>query len=162
MEKANHNLAELIKFHAHGNGLAPQLLAALIHQESGGNQWAIRYEPAFLDRYLNGKGKEELQGVWPKGVTFRTELTLRATSFGYCQILGQVARERGYSATFLSGLFVPTVNIEYGARILASHIHAHNDVQKGLQRYNGGGDPNYWKKVLDHIETRACNYLLEA
>lgn len=141
-------------------GVSPMLIAALIHQESGGNQWAIRYEPAFFKRYVEGKTKATLQGYVPKRCSLETERTNRAQSWGYCQLMGQVARERGFKGEFLSELLDPTTNIRMGAEFLQALLHKYESTEAALLRYNGGGDPDYGKKVLSHIDSGACQYLL--
>jgi hypothetical protein len=37
---------------AAAHGLEPALVCAVIEQESAWNPWAVRYEPAFLSRYV--------------------------------------------------------------------------------------------------------------
>jgi soluble lytic murein transglycosylase-like protein len=87
------------------------------------------------------------------GVTISetTERRWRATSFGLMQVMGQVARERGFTGEWLTELTNPEVGIEYGCRELKRRLDlAHGDVHSGLLGYNGGGDPAYPSKVLKH------------
>lgn len=95
-------------------GLASELVAAFVQTESGGNAWASRFEPAFLDKYIGSK-------VATFGaVSLETERMSRATSYGLMQVMGQVARERGFTGSFLTQLCDPETGLSYGCMHLAS------------------------------------------
>jgi hypothetical protein len=132
--------------------LNPKLITAIIAQESSNNCWAIRYEPLFQSKYLKGKSKEKLGGFFPPNVENSQELFLRACSFGLMQIMGQVARERGFEGTWLTELLDPEVNLYYGClhfdRLLRK---TDGNVTDALLAWNGGGDPNYPAKVEKHL-----------
>ena len=85
-------------------GISANLLAAVVHQESGGNPFAVRYEPAFLKKYLEDKTKKTIGGYVPTKCSWETEVYLRSVSYGAMQIMGQVARERGFKGEFLTQL----------------------------------------------------------
>lgn len=153
-------LAQFILQAAFQTGTSQELLAAVIHQESGGNPFAVRYEPAFLKKYLETKTRKTIGGYVPSKCSFETEVHLRATSFGLMQLMGQVARERGFQGEFLTELLEPIANLKFGSEFLQTLLHKHETTEKALLRWNGGGDPNYAKKVLDHIESGAYHYLL--
>jgi soluble lytic murein transglycosylase-like protein len=89
------------------------LIRSIIITESNGDPWAIRYEPAFKSAYLDGK-------TWKVfgAVSHETEVMSRATSWGLMQVMGQVARERGFDRPFLSALCNPGIGIDYGCRQL--------------------------------------------
>ncbi len=95
-------------------GLEPLLVAAIVQTESSGNTWATRYEPDFLKRYVEAAPQRF------GGVSVQTERMCRATSFGPMQIMGQVARERGFTGIFLTELCDPETGLEYGCRHLAA------------------------------------------
>lgn len=154
------SLAPIIIANAKLTGISPMLIAAVIHQESWGNIYAVRYEPAFERKYLSKKTKSTLEGYVPKVCTLNTEIKLRATSFGCVQLMGQVARERGFKGEFLTELFDPQLNIKLGTEFLQALLLKHESTEKALLRWNGGGDPEYGKKVLRHIDTGDCQYLL--
>lgn len=118
------------------------LFQALIHHESGNwNEQAQRYEPAFYKRYIE-----------PLNITDTNEARLRATSIGLTQIMGQVAREQGYTGS-LASLFEPKANCEQGAAKLARCLQkALGDVREALLHYNGGANRDYPDLVLAHIE----------
>ena len=129
------------------HGLDPALVCAVCHHESANWQpWAGRYEPAFYDKYI-----APLAVAGGPTCSEATERRWRATSFGLMQIMGQVARERGFKGEWLSELCDAAVGIEYGCRELARRLkNTGGDVRKGLLGYNGGGNPKYPDLVLDH------------
>lgn len=141
-------------------GISPQLLCAVIHQESGGNSFAVRYEPAFLKKYLETKTRKNIGGYVPSRCSWETEVHCRSTSYGLTQIMGQVARERGFEGEFLTELLDPVTNLKWGSEFLQMLLHKYETTEKALLRWNGGGDPDYAKKVLGHIESGAYHYLL--
>lgn len=153
-------LAPFIQHASSQTGISVELLAAVIHQESGGNPFAVRYEPAFLKRYLEDKTKKTIGGYVPARCSWQTEVQMRSTSFGLMQLMGQVARERGFQGEFLTELCDPAVNLKWGSELLQTLLHKHDTTEKALLRWNGGGDPNYGKKVLGHIDSGAYHYLL--
>jgi len=129
----------LAKQKAAEHGLDPALLCSLAHHESGNWQpWAIRYEPAFFDRYL-----APLKGISD------TEKRARAFSYGLTQIMGQTARELGFAGDYLAELCDPTTNLEFGCRKLARCMdRVNNDKRAALLAYNGGANPTYPDLVL--------------
>lgn len=150
----------LIPIIADRYSLPATLVEAVIQVESGGNPWAIRYEPAFFKRYIQGKN----HGV-PKGISRDTEEMARATSWGLMQVMGQVARENGFADTFLSSLCDPALGIESGCQHLAKMARALPAPEYGwaavCAAYNGGRgavrggedfiNPAYPAKVLNAL-----------
>jgi soluble lytic murein transglycosylase-like protein len=128
--------------HASQYSLDPVLVCALVEQESAWNPWAIRYEPAFFDHYI--------RPLMSKGtVQSSTEATARAMSWGLMQVLGQVAREHGFTAQFLSELCDTDIGLDLGCRVLKLKLDAAGgSLHNGLQLYNGGSAPNYAAEVL--------------
>lgn len=127
---------------AEAHGLDPALVCAICHHESGNwKPWAARYEPHFYGKYV-----VQIQGISD------TEKTLRATSFGLMQIMGQVAREFGFQGDYLTELLDPTTNLEFGCRKLAKCMdRARGDVRQALLQYNGGADKGYPDRVLQYL-----------
>lgn len=88
-------------------GLPISIVAAIVCQESSG--WTNRkprYEPGFFRRYIlkiPGIGTEERKG--------------RATSWGPMQVMGQTAREMGYTAPF-QNMLVLEIGLYWGCRYL--------------------------------------------
>lgn len=132
-------LQQLAIAQAHNYGLDPALVCAVCEHESGGwNPWAIRWEPAFYTRYVASmKNLSE------------TEKMARAFSYGLMQVMGQVAREQGYTAKYLTQLCDPMDNLTHGCvKLKKCMTRAEGDVRIALLTYNGGGNPNYPALVL--------------
>jgi len=127
------------------HSLDPALVCAVATLESSWNPWAVRYEPAFLTKYI--------QPLLNNGtVKTMTEATMRSSSFGLMQILGQVARENGFTGQFLTELCDPDVGMDFGCRKLAKCVQNHPNDQRGaLLAYNGGGNPQYADLVLQYL-----------
>lgn len=140
---------ELISEHGALNEIEPALLAGLICQESAGNPYASRHEPRF--RWLP-KDVGIIKSRKPVGMSFDTEFQGLKTSWGLCQMMGEVWREMGFRGWWLA-TGQPDLSIKYGARFLAAKIATHGgDVRHGLLAYNGGGVPEYPEKVMEWSE----------
>jgi soluble lytic murein transglycosylase-like protein len=125
---------------ARKHSLDPALVCAVIEQESAWNPWAMRYEPAFA-KYI--------ASLFTNNKVSASEAYARGFSWGLMQVMGQVARENGFSDRFLSGLCDPSVGIEFGCRVLRKKIDlAKGDTLEGLLAWNGRGNPNYGQEVL--------------
>jgi soluble lytic murein transglycosylase-like protein len=139
-------LIALARSTASRHQLYPELVCSIIEQESAWDPWAIRYEPAFYDRYilpLRSRGE----------ITHETEARARATSWGLMQVMGQVARETGFAKTFLSELCDPAAGIETGCAVFDRKLAAaEGNVAKALLLWNGGGNPDYADEVLARAE----------
>ena len=86
---------DLIHLMADRHGLDRNFLCALVMKESGGNARAVRYEPHFKYFYFAREYAEKL------GVTCETETQLQKFSYGLGQVMGAVARERGYKGELI-------------------------------------------------------------
>ena len=135
---AENPLIAVAKQEAVACNLDPALFCAVIEQESSWNPWAMRYEPGFFAKYIDGK------------ITAgETEKRARATSWGLCQVMGQVAREYFFTEKFLSQLCDPQSGLRVGAQVLAGKLRkAGGDIEKGLLLWNGGANKNYPSEVL--------------
>jgi soluble lytic murein transglycosylase-like protein len=119
----------------------PALACAVVSHESSWDTWAVRYEPAFFERYVLS-----MKGLNP------TEMQLRAMSFGLFQIMGQTAREQGFDGRYLTELCDP-VNVNQGCRKLKRCLESEaGDVRNALLKFNGGGDAHYPEAVLGHYQ----------
>lgn len=127
-------------------GLDPALICSICaHESDGWQQYAVRYEPAFYARYI-----EPMHGLTP------TEATMRATSFGLTQIMGQVAREQGFDGKYLTELFDPLTNLQQGCQKFRRCLEREGgNVPAALLRYNGSGNANYSQLVLNHYKDYA-------
>lgn len=140
MDTAPTELVTLAKQIASLHGLDPALVCAIVEQESGWNCWALRYEPAFYQRYITAL----------RGLT-ATEGYSRAFSWGLCQLMGEAARENGYTGA-LPQLCNPQTGLEAGCVHFAKKLKAAGgDVPRALQLWNGGGNPLYSAQVLARV-----------
>lgn len=139
-------LNKLIVMTAGQFGLPPEILRAMVVQESGGNPWAIRYEPGFFRRYLDGKPMNFV----PKGCSADTERNGRAISWGLLQIMGETARAQGFRGGFPE-LCDPDVGL-YWAALYLSRLRDRYFDRGGwdgvVRAYNGG--PGNWDNPLNH------------
>lgn len=142
--------------------LNPEVIAAIIYVESGGDAAAFRYEPKFYDKYIKNKKWEELAGYKPKHCNQRTEGHARAISWGLMQVLGQTARELDYRAEFLTELCTePEDSVYCGCAYFDKCLKKESDNEyKALLRYNGGGNPSYPLKVQAVKNDGSALYLL--
>jgi soluble lytic murein transglycosylase-like protein len=125
---------------AQKHNLPPDVVMGLIEKESSWCAWAIRFEPRFEQIYI-----ERLS------LASMTEKTARSISWGPMQVMGQVARERGFTGEFLSELCDPPTGIEFGCRHLAGKLSTHlGDMMAALLSYNGGADHDYGRVVLQN------------
>jgi soluble lytic murein transglycosylase-like protein len=138
------DLIALARLAAASHALDPALVCAVCEQESAWDPWAIRYEPGFMSQYVDPL-------LTAKKIS-ATEAYARSFSWGLMQIMGETARERGYTEDSLATLCDPVTGLEYGCRQLSNRLApAKGDVAKGLQFWNGGGNPNYASEVLARL-----------
>ena len=130
----------LVTKYAVKNGLDPAIVAAVCEQESGWNPYAVRFEPAFYQRY-----------ILPLNLANPTEAEGRAFSYGLLQIMGQTARELGFSGQFLTQLCDPDTGVAWGCLKLKKCFAEYPDPETALLKYNGGGNAEYGKQVLARV-----------
>src|SRR5437016_1759983 len=82
---------------ARAHSLWPELVCAVIEQESSWDPWALRYEPAFYARYVEPQ-------LYRGMIRQETEARARAFSWGLMQVMGQVAREHGFARSAMAAL----------------------------------------------------------
>jgi soluble lytic murein transglycosylase-like protein len=121
------------------HALDPTLVCAVVEQESGWDPYSMRYESSFCARY-----------VAPLGLS-PTEEIARSISWGLMQVMGQVAREHGFTGKFLSALCAPESGLEIGCVILVTKMSAAGDVARALELWNGGANPDYASEVLGRV-----------
>jgi soluble lytic murein transglycosylase-like protein len=117
------------------HGLPYELVCAVIEQESNWDEWAIRYEPQF-----------QLHYVAPLHLEITEEIA-RSFSWGLMQVMGQVAREHGFTG-HLSSLCEPLNGLEMGCLHLKGKIDRAGTIREGLQAWNGGANLQYADQVL--------------
>ena len=134
-------LVALVHRAASAQSLAPALVCAVVEQESGWNPWAMRYEPAFFTKYV--------APLYTNNKISATEAWARGFSWGLMQVMGQVARESGFDASFLSALCDPEQGLAVGCKVLRKKLDAaRGDIAEALQAWNGGANPTYAAQVL--------------
>ena len=119
------------------------LVCAIVEQESEWDRWSMRYEPAFRARY-----------VAPMNLPPTAEVA-RSISWGLMQLMGETARELGYTGQ-LAQLCDPPTGLYWGCRAFAAKLKAAGDDEtKALELWNGGANPQYAAQVL----ARQRNYV---
>ena len=130
------SLIALAKQIAGQYSLDPALVCAVIEQESSWNTWAIRFEPAFYEHYI------QPMNLPP------TEAYARSFSWGLMQVMGQTAREMLFRGD-LASLCDPQTGIDIGCKVLASKLRMGGEnLALGLEHYNGGANPGYAAAVM--------------
>ena len=101
------------------HGLDPDLVAAVIQTESGGNTFAVRYEPDY--RYVF-----QVDHFAKKAnCSYASMLFMQKTSWGLMQVMGGVALEYGLAELenrfhrTPAALIDPEIGLEFGCRVLA-------------------------------------------
>ena len=141
-------LLTLARHAAESRALDPGLVCAVIEQESAWNPWAMRYEPAFFSKYV--------APLYTNNKITATEAYARGFSWGLMQVMGQVARESGFDAQFLSALCDPEQALAVGCRVLRKKFDAASgDTTLALLAWNGGANALYPAQVL----ARRSHYL---
>jgi soluble lytic murein transglycosylase-like protein len=131
------DILALARASAARHALDPALVCAVVEQESAWDAHAIRYEPGFRTRY-----------VAPLGLP-PTEEVARSISWGLMQVMGQVAREHGFSGKFLSALCDPAAGLDIGCAVLATKLSAAGgNLARSLELWNGGANADYAPQVL--------------
>jgi soluble lytic murein transglycosylase-like protein len=134
------NLIALVRSIAPQHALDAALVCAIVEQESSWDAYAMRYEPAFRAHY-----------VAPLGLP-PTEEVARSISWGLMQVMGQSARERGFTGKFLSALCEPSAGLAIGCAVLTEKVlQASGDITRALALWNGGGNSSYASQVLARI-----------
>ena len=134
------DILALARASAARHALDPALVCAVVEQESAWDAHAIRYEPGFRTRY-----------VAPLGLP-PTEEVARSISWGLMQVLGQGAREHGFSGKFLSALCDPAAGLDIGCAVLATKLSAAGgNLARSLELWNGGANADYAPQVLARI-----------
>lgn len=155
--------ARFVTKYCRKRNLDPQLFAALIYHESdGGNIYAWKYEPGWYRRLMDIPRAKMIGYVPDPPPGLNDEKLQRSCSYGLCQILGQTAREFGFSGEYLMELCDPRINIDLGTRIFEYKYKVAKRKLKdssilevtdqALLYYNGGGNKDYPRLVRRHLK----------
>ena len=131
----------------------PNLVEALVLQESSGNRFAFRPEltypylwdvalhKPFRKLYVGEAGQKAAPGDFPSLTRGgrQQEWVGQQTSWGLGQIMGAVAREHEFVGLYLSELVEVELNLSLVVKILSSNLkRAHGDEPTALAAYNAG------------------------
>lgn len=105
------------------------LVGGIINAESSWDSERIKHEPGY--RWL-----VKQKPVYPCDQA--TEQMQQMTSWGLGQIMGAVARERGYVQAYCTGLLIPAINVEYVCRHLAWILKRMPRLEDAASAYNDG------------------------
>lgn len=122
---------KIIKKYSEQYGIPSGLIKAIIEVESSGNTFAMRYEDHY--RWLV---EPFSQFHWHA----ETEKQAQKTSWGLMQIMGAVARERGFKGRFLSELSKPELGIEFGCKHLKWNYDRYGDWNDAISAFNQGSN----------------------
>ena len=148
-------------------GLEPDLVLAVIWQESGGIQGAWNPEQRYrwfwnvktIAPFRKVTDAENASEYPPKDFPCLAgdpdqEWWAQQASWGLMQPMGAVARECGFKGDYIGDLLIyPELNLQFSCIHLSRKLkQAGGDVRGALLRYNGGGDQLYDDKVLAKME----------
>ncbi|WP_428562314.1 MAG: transglycosylase SLT domain-containing protein [Solidesulfovibrio sp. DCME] len=149
------NIDILIQEAARNARLPIDIVRPVVIQESTGNPFATRFEPAFYERYLKGKPVTFV----PNGCSRETERIGRAMSWGLMQIMGETARFKGFRGWF-GELLLPETGLFWGCRYLAGlrdKYFAQGGWPGVLRAYNGG--PGNWDNPGNHYPDAVLSHI---
>lgn len=141
-------IATAAKLHS----LDPDIVEAMVLVESDGRAWAWNPEPTYRYLWNVRTGQpfrkltaSEASSKWPPpdfptaGGDRDQEWWGQQASWGLLQVMGAVARERGFSGLYLPELCDPVTNLTIGCRHYAAFLRwAGGDVWRAVGAYNGG------------------------
>jgi len=134
-------LVVLAKRNAISFALDPALVCAVVEQESAWNTFSMRFEPAFFAKYV--------ASLYTNNKVTASEAYARGFSWGLMQVMGQVARESGYDAPFLSAICDPQQGLALGCKVLRRKFDVSGgDTTRALLAWNGGANAAYPAQVL--------------
>lgn len=113
------------------NEIDPVLLGAIVLKESSGNPFACRFEPSWK------LYKDPIHYAKINNISIETEKFNQAQSFGLCQVMGCVMRERGFEGPW-GMAFDVIINLDIGAKHLKSFLVKHNNELDAIAAYNAG------------------------
>ena len=123
---------EIIREVADVYDVDPYLLGAIVFTESGGHQYAVRYESHWSYFHETAVHAKRI------GITEESERVLQQMSFGYFQIMGSVLRELGFKGSLVSACDQRT-NIVYGTIKLCELLEKYAEsIPDALSAYNQG------------------------
>ena len=146
-------MQEIIEKFAKKYDIPKELLEAIIEVESNEDTWAIRYEDHY--RWLFRPNYYASQNI----ISLDTEKEAQKTSWGLMQIMGAVARERGFKGRYLSELCKPELGIKYGSKHLKLYYDKYENWKDAVASYNAGS-PRH-KDNGEYVNQRYVNKVFE-
>lgn len=149
----------------------PNLIIAIVWQESAGVPWAYRPEPRYrwlwdvkADKPFRKVSDQEIESEnAPEDFCCLTgsrnqEWWAQQASWGLMQIMGACAREQNFKGPYLTELCDPYVNLEFGIKHLWQYAFQHGGRSQtdALLRWNGG-NPDYPGQVLEKMKAVAAS-----
>ena len=122
----------LIQQVAETEGVDYHLLLAICTVESSLNPLAVRYEPGWKYFYYQREFAEKNQ------ISVATESALQACSYGLCQVMGSVMRERGFEGPLAQCFIDPALPLKHGARHLKGFLGRYGTESDAISAYNQG------------------------
>lgn len=127
------NYIQVVEKEALMAGVDPDLAVAIAAVESSWDPWATRFESGWKYFY---KVPEFAQANL---ITVQTEATLQALSWGLMQIMGSVARERGFSGE-LPRLCLAELGAKYGCLQIKWLMGRYSEEDDVIAAYNQGNN----------------------
>lgn len=148
------------------HGVDPDVVEAMVLQESTGRPWAWNPEPKyrwFWDvqqrRPFRTLTPAEIASKWPPhdfpALTAERDQEWwgQQASWGLLQVMGAVARERGFNGLYLTELSEPSVGLFVGCKHFAGLVRlAEGDIWKAVGMYNAG--PGGWDSAPARVHVR--------
>lgn len=124
-------MVNLIKDIATQFGFEYELIMAFIHVESGGNSYAMRYEPHYKWVVRPEKFCIDLN------ITYETEMLCQKSSWGLMQVMGAVPREYGFKG-HITQLVEPQIGLMWGLTHLQRLKKRFPELNDHIAAYNAG------------------------
>lgn len=120
-------------------GLSPSaVMESWVYQESAWDPWATREEPGFFRKYIAENTTIRRREQWQL-----------ATSWGLLQVMGVVARERGFTGKYIPQLCEPSLSLFFGVKhLIYQRGRGDGSWSQALAAYNGGIGGNKRKGQL--------------
>lgn len=147
------SILERINAWARGLNLPAGLVAGIVQVESAGNPWAYNPEPHYrylwnIDRATPFRSltaaeiaseRPPADFPAPPHADCDAEWWGQQASFGLMQVMGAVARERGFRGPYLTELCAVDVGLEFGCRHLEALYRRYGFWSSAVAAYNAGG-----------------------
>lgn len=136
-------MKQKIAEYATKHGLKPAIVYGICRQESGLNQYACRFEPAY-------KWLFRPRDVKPAISSIETEIAMQKISWGLMQVMGGVFRELGFDGWLSEISSNVDLQLDYGCKHLAKKIKAYG-LPGGISAYNAGIPSEKNAAYVDHV-----------